>query len=85
MLPMIAMFPNPLTALLAWMRPDDRTWRIHWRWSRRQLAPWLTLVAAGWQAIARKPVPEPVRSRWLIALSRINFVSVYGLLSDLLY
>jgi|JI8StandDraft_2_1071088.scaffolds.fasta_scaffold07891_4 hypothetical protein len=85
MLPMMTMLPNPLTTLVPWMGSDGRTWRIHWRWGRRQLAPWLALVAAGWQAIARKPAAEPVRSRWLIALSRINFVSVYGLLSDLLW
>jgi hypothetical protein len=61
-------------------------WARFWRWGRLRLAPWITLLTAGWNRIsAWGDQDHHERSRWLVALSRINFVAVYGLLSELLW
>jgi hypothetical protein len=64
----------------------SRCSRICWQWLRHRVSPWCTL------AIALLKLPfasgvERIREqvRCLSAIARIDFVSVYGLLNDLLW
>ena len=64
----------------------SRCSRIRWRLLRHQVSPWFML------AIALLKLPfasgvERIREqvRYLSAIARIDFVSVYGLLNDLLW
>lgn len=60
--------------------------RIRWRRMRHQVSPWFTLAIA----LLKLPFASEVERmreqvRYLSAIARIDFVSVYGLLNDLLW
>lgn len=58
---------------------------VGFRFLRDKCSPWLTLVLAPFQLCLASGVQRhQVQIRWMRAIGRIDFVSVYGLLQDLL-
>jgi len=59
---------------------------LRFRFLRYQCAPWLVLAIAPLKLLfASKVERAHVQIRYLSAISRIDFASVYGLLNDLLW
>jgi hypothetical protein len=64
----------------------SRCSRLRWRLLRHRVSPWFTLAIA----LLKLPFASEVerireQARYLSAIARIDFVSVYGLLNDLLW
>ncbi|OKH13373.1 hypothetical protein NIES592_15030 [Fischerella major NIES-592] len=63
-----------------------RTSLVWWRLFRRKIHPWITLVTAGCKIIYSCGIEQDQEKvRFLLAITKIDFVGVYQLLNDLLW
>jgi hypothetical protein len=77
-----------LTHPKANIRPHSllRCGYIGFRFMRYQASPWLTLVFAAFQLLCSSGLQRTHQQiRYLNAISKINFVALYGVLNDLLW
>ncbi|MBD1824618.1 hypothetical protein H6F51_19300 [Cyanobacteria bacterium FACHB-DQ100] len=58
-----------------------KTFSVWVRFARMQLSPWFTLIQAGYQALRGCSYS---RTRLMISIAKLNILTIYDLLDDLI-